>query len=189
MAKVNLKGLLTPTDRRQFLREVYEESVVEQVKNKVDSFSNDEYYAGQCPYCHKPRAVFLNIGKAHFENRELVKARCIDVPPLIQGCGKELYIKVKVRKEGDLLAGYIFTPSLVFYTIEEIHEKYGSPLGITDEDISEQHQIAEKQRKAEWEKRQELLKEEQATTLPEEAPKEEKKDTSDRPRLLGFRVR
>lgn len=147
-----LKGLITEHDKRAFLREMYEESVVESTKKKIESFSNEEYFGGICPYCHK-MSVFGNKGKQRYGDKEFVIANCEGAPPHIIGCGRDILIKVKVNQEGDILSGYKFTPLYDFFTVEEIESKYGSPEIIDlDEDVKKEHEQARRLREEEAER-------------------------------------
>ena len=158
MVSNKLKGLITEQDKQKFLREVYDESMVDQVQKQIESFSEEEFYGGTCPYCKEPNSVFLNLGKVRFGDRRFVKVRCDGAPPHIQGCGKELYLKVKVIQKGDILLGYRFTPVLTYYTIEEIREKYGNET-VVDTEIRETHETAERKREAEQKIRQKVKSE------------------------------
>lgn len=179
MAKVNIKGLLSGQDKRQFLREIYEESVVDQVTQKVDSFSNEEFYGGECPYCKEKYQIFVNLGHAIFGDRKYVKAKCDGAPPHVKGCGKTVYIKIRVLKEGDMLMGYRFTPQISIHPTEEIIEKYGKETGFDAGDLAEIHEEAEKRRENETEER--VKKKKQGEEIVEEVE-------SPRPRLIGFKM-
>lgn len=148
MAVNKVKGLITEQDKRKFLRDVYEESMVNQTQKQIEAFSEEEFYGGPCPYCKEPYAVFLNLGKVKVGSRSFVKGKCDGAPPHIQGCGKEVYIKIKVIQKGDILSGYRFTPDLTYYTIEEIREKYGEET-VLNTDIQEVHEVEEQKREAE----------------------------------------
>lgn len=149
MASNKLKGLITEHDKRQFLRDIYEESVIDSTRRKIESFSNEQFFGGECPYCHTLN-LFVNQGKRRYADKEFVFARCDGAPPDLIGCGKNVLIKVRVKQDGDILSGYKFTPYYDFYTIEEIESKYGSPVNVDlDEDVRKEHEMQRKQLEAE----------------------------------------
>lgn len=149
MASNKLKGLITDQDKRQFLRDIYEESVVDSTKKRITAFSNEEFFGGECPHCHTIN-VFANHGKRRYGNKEFVFARCEGAPPDIIGCGKDVLIKVRVKQDGDILSGYKFTPYYDFYTVEEIESKFGAPVHIDlDEDVKKEHETMAKIRENE----------------------------------------
>ena len=178
MATNKLKGLITEQDKRKFLREIYEASMVDQTQRQINSFSEEEFYGGVCPYCKNPSAVFLNLGKVKVGDRPFVRVRCDGAPPHITGCGKELYLKVKVIQKGDLLAGFKFFPELTFYTIEDIQGKYGKET-VVDDEIREVHEIEEKKR----------LAEHKAKPVRNNAPVEIQPGPDKSRKFIGFRLK
>jgi hypothetical protein len=157
MASNKLKGLLTENDRRQFLRDIYEETVLSNTQKKIDSFSREEFYGGICPYCHTMN-LFVNQGRWKYGDKEFVLAKCDGAPPDLTGCGRNALVKVKVLQEGDILMGLKFTPVYTFFTVEEIEQKYGHGTTETDEELKEKHERWEKQRRKETEQDRKLKK-------------------------------
>lgn len=160
MALNRLKGLLTENDRRRFLRDVYEESVIDNTQKMIRSFSREEFYGGPCPYCRTVN-VFVNQGMKRYGDREFVIAKCDGAPPQLNGCGNTVLIKVRVKQEGDVVMGFKFTPFYEFHTVGEIDQKYGPGIveGI-DEDTEADYRKMENERsmKVEEDRKKKLQK-------------------------------
>jgi hypothetical protein len=116
------RGLITDADRRSFLEDKYAEMLESDYNKALNNELNTEYFAGNCPYCGKSNRLFENKGQMEHGKHKIIKAVCSGMPDLgFTGCGREVYIIVALKQEGNIFQGIKYVPVIRIIKPEELN--------------------------------------------------------------------
>jgi len=104
-------ALISERTKKEFLREMYEESLENQIRKAKEEFYQNGMY-DDCPVCGSV---------IHFNKREEVNGREYLVAHCDK-CNKNIYANVRMRQSGDMFTGIRFQPVYDLLTEEQVNE-------------------------------------------------------------------